>query len=172
LNPIEQKAALRADIQRRVREMTAEERQEYSDEICERVLEMSQWAEAQSVVLFSPLPSEPIITPLKLDCEARKISLVNIPQSMRSESDLHFPDAVDLVLVPGIAFSKERHRLGRGGGFFDRLLVGRAANAFKLGVCFSFQMLDNIPMEEHDMVMDAVVTNEGQSGSVIRAVGA
>jgi 5-formyltetrahydrofolate cyclo-ligase len=160
LNPIEQKAALRADIQRRVREMTTEERQEYSDEICERVLEMSQWAEAQSVVLFSPLPSEPIITPLKLDCEARKITVVNIPQSVRSESDFHFPDAVDLVLVPGIAFSKDRHRLGRGGGFFDRFLAGRAANAFKLGICFSFQILDNIPMEEHDIVMDAVVTNE------------
>jgi 5-formyltetrahydrofolate cyclo-ligase len=159
LNPIEQKAALRADIQRRVREMTAEERQEYSDEICERVLEMSQWAEAQSVVLFSPLPSEPIITPLKLDCEARRISAVNISQSARGESDLQLPDAVDLVLVPGVAFSKDRNRLGRGAGFFDRLLAGRAANAFKLGVCFSFQMLDNIPMEGHDIVMDAVITN-------------
>ena len=139
--------------------MTAEERQEYSDEICERVLEMTQWAEAQSVVLFSPLPGEPIITPLKLDCEARRIAAVNISQSARSNSDLHLPDTVDLVLVPGVAFFKDRHRLGRGAGFFDRFLAGRAANAFKLGVCFAFQMLDNIPMEGHDIVMDAVITN-------------
>jgi 5-formyltetrahydrofolate cyclo-ligase len=170
LNPIEQKAALRADMQRRVREMTVEERQEYSDEVCERVLEMSDWAEAKNVVLFLPLPSEPIITPLKLDCEARKITSLSIPQSVRNESHLHLPDTIDLILVPGVAFSKDRHRLGRGGGFFDRLLAGRAANAFKLGVCFSFQMLDNIPMEGHDIIMDAVVTNEGQSGSVIRPV--
>jgi 5-formyltetrahydrofolate cyclo-ligase len=159
LNSIEQKAAIRAEIHRRSREMTVEERQEYSDEICERILEMTQWAEAQSVVLFSPLPSEPIITPLKLDCEARKISSANIPQSVRSESDLHLPDAIDLILVPGIAFSKDGHRLGRGGGFFDRLLAGPAANALKLGVCFSFQLLDNIPCDSHDVLVDIVMTN-------------
>jgi len=139
--------------------MTVEERQEYSEEICERVLEMSEWAGAKNVVLFLPLPSEPIITPLKLDCEARKISSVNVPQSARSESDLHLPDAIDLILVPGVAFSKDHHRLGRGGGFFDRLLAGRAANAFKLGICFSFQVFDTIPTEGHDIVMNAVVTN-------------
>jgi len=139
--------------------MTVEERQEYSEEICEGVLEMSEWAEAKNVVLFSPLPSEPIITPLKLDCEARKISSVNVPQSARSESDLHLPDGIDLVLVPGVAFSKDHHRLGRGGGFFDRLLAGRAANAFKLGICFSFQVFDTIPTDGHDIVMNAVITN-------------
>jgi 5-formyltetrahydrofolate cyclo-ligase len=159
LNPIEQKAAVRAEVQRQLREMTVEERQEYSDEICERVLEMAEWAEAQKIVLFSPLPSEPIITPLKLDCEARKISSVTIPQNPRSESDLHLPDTIDLILVPGIAFSKDRYRLGRGGGFFDRLLAGPAAKAYKLGVCFSFQMLDGIPTERHDVAMNAVVTN-------------
>jgi len=159
LNSIEQKAALRAETQRRVREMTVEERQEYSEEICERVLEMSEWAEAKNVVLFLPVPSEPIITPLKLDCEARKISSVNVPQNARNESDLHLPDTIDLILVPGVAFSKDHHRLGRGGGFFDRLLAGRAANAFKLGICFSFQVFDTIPTEGRDIVMNAVITN-------------
>jgi len=159
LNSIEQKAAIRAEIQRQLREITVEERQEYSDEVCERVLEMEQWAEAQKVVLFSPLPSEPIITPLKLDCEARKIWSLNIPHNPRHESDLHLPDRIDLILVPGIAFSLHRHRLGRGGGFFDRLLSGPAGDAFKVGVCFSFQVLESIPTDSHDVAMDAVVTN-------------
>jgi 5-formyltetrahydrofolate cyclo-ligase len=154
-----QKATLRAQIQLRSREMTAEDRQGYSDEICERVLEMTRWAEAQSVILFSPLPSEPIITPLKLDCEARKVSCTTIAQSSRNESELQLPDTIDFILVPGVAFSKDRHRLGRGGGFFDRLLAGRAAKAFKLGLCFSFQLLESIPTEPHDIVMDAVVTD-------------
>ena len=139
--------------------MTVEEREEYSEEICERVLEMSEWAEAKQVVLFLPLPSEPIITPLKLDCEARKITSLSIPQSARNESDLHLPDTIDLILVPGVAFSKDRHRLGRGGGFFDRLLAGRAAKAFKVGICFSFQVLDTIPTEPHDIVMNAIVSD-------------
>lgn len=155
----DEKAILRETMRHRLREITSEEREALSEEICERVLEMAQWNEAQSVLLFSPLPGEPIITPLKLDCEARKVAYTNIPQSARNESDFHLPDAVDLILVPGLAFSKDRRRLGRGGGFFDRLLAGRAANAFKLGLCFSFQVLDSIPTEGHDIVMDVVVTD-------------
>lgn len=153
------KAALRAQMQQQLRAITAEDRESYSDEICERVMEMPEWLEAQNVVLFVPLPSEPIITPLKLDCDARKVSAALIPQTARNESDLHLPDKPDLILVPGLAFSKDRHRLGRGGGFFDRLLAGRAKDAFKLGVCFSFQLLDTIPTEGHDIVMDAVVSD-------------
>ena len=156
-----EKAALRTQMQQRLRALTAEERESYSDEICERVMETPQWLEAQNVVLFVPLPSEPIITPLKLDCEARKIGCANIPQTARNEADLHLPDAIDLILVPGLVFSKDLHRLGRGGGFFDRLLAGRAAKAFKLGICFSFQLLESIPIEPNDIVMDAVLTDSG-----------
>jgi 5-formyltetrahydrofolate cyclo-ligase len=153
------KKALRSEMQKQLRTPTAEDRQSLSDEICERILEMEQWAGAQNVILFTPLPSEPIITPLKLDCDARKVSCVTIPQSPKNESDLHLPETIDLILVPGLAFSKDRHRLGRGGGFFDRLLAGPAAKAFKVGIGFSFQLLDAIPTEGHDVVMDAVVTD-------------
>ena len=153
------KKALRAEMQQQLRALTLEDRQSLSDEICERVLEMAPWAEAQNLILFSPLPSEPIITPLKLDCDARKVSGATVPQNPKSESDLHLPETIDLILVPGLAFSKDRHRLGRGGGFFDRLLAGRAAKAFKVGICFSFQLLDTLPTAAHDIVMDAVVTD-------------
>jgi 5-formyltetrahydrofolate cyclo-ligase len=153
-----QKAALRSEMMKRVRQITAEDRESFSEEICEQVLEMAEWAEAQTAVLFVPLPSEPIITPLKLDCDARKVVCVSIPQSPKAEADLHLPDSIDLILVPGVAFSNDRQRLGRGGGFFDRLLAGRAAKAFKLGICFSFQIVDTMPVEGHDVVMDAVVT--------------
>jgi 5-formyltetrahydrofolate cyclo-ligase len=154
----QQKAALRSEMMKQIRQMTAEDRESFSDEICERVLEMTEWAEARTAVLFIPLPSEPMITPLKLDCDARHVSCATIPQSPKTEQDLHLPDTIDLILVPGLAFSKDRQRLGRGGGFFDRLLGGRAAQAFKLGICFSFQIVDTMPAETHDAVMDAVVT--------------
>ena len=141
-----------------VRQLTAEDRESFSEEICERVLEMAEWAQAQTAVLFIPLPSEPVITPLKLDCDARRVSCMNIPQSPKPETDLHLPDTIDLVLVPGVAFSRKRHRLGRGGGYFDRLLGGRAAQAFKLGICFSFQIVDHMATGPNDVTMDAVVT--------------
>jgi 5-formyltetrahydrofolate cyclo-ligase len=153
------KKALRSEMQQKLRALTSEDRQSLSDEICERVLEMAPWAEAQNLILFSPLPSEPIITPLKLDCDARKVSCATVPQSPKNESDLHLPETIDLILVPGLAFSKDRHRLGRGGGFFDRLLAGSAAKAFKIGICFSFQLVDTVPTEAHDIVMDAIVTD-------------
>ena len=153
------KAVLREEMRHRLRELTAEDRQSLSEEICERVLGLSQWLEAQNVILFSPLPSEPIITPLKLDCDARKVSAFIIPQTARTESELHLPETIDFILVPGLAFSKDRHRLGRGGGFFDRLLAGRAKEAFKLGVGFSFQLLDSVPTDAQDILMDAVVTD-------------
>jgi 5-formyltetrahydrofolate cyclo-ligase len=151
------KAALREVMRQRLRALTADDRESYSEEICERVLEMEQWAAATSVILFNPLPSEPIIAPLKLDCEARKARCVTIAQSPKP--DLHLPDNIDVIVVPGLAFSKDRHRLGRGSGYFDRLLAGPAKNAFKLGICFSFQLVDEVPTESHDVVMDGVVTD-------------
>ena len=154
----QQKASLRAEMMKQVRQMTAEDRESFSEEICERVLEMAQWAEARTAILFIPLPSEPVITPLKLDCDARKVTCVSIPQSPKPELELHLPETIDLILVPGLAFSRDRHRLGRGGGYFDRLLGGRCAQAFKLGICFSFQVVDQMPSEPHDVIMDAVVT--------------
>jgi 5-formyltetrahydrofolate cyclo-ligase len=154
----QQKAALRAEMMKQVRQLTAEDRESFSDEICERILEMAEWAQAQTAVLFIPLPSEPMITPLKLDCDARRILSTSIPQSPKTGNELHLPENIDLILVPGLAFSRDRHRLGRGGGFFDRLLGGRASQAFKLGICFSFQIVDVLPNEAHDVVLDAVVT--------------
>lgn len=159
-----EKATLREKMRQQLRGLTAEDRQSLSDEICERVMQLPQWLEAQSIVLFSPLPSEPIVTPLKLDCDARKVAVATIPQTAGSESNLHLPETMDLILVPGLAFSKDRHRLGRGGGFFDRLLAGRAAGAFKLGVCFAFQLLEAIPTEPNDTAIDAIVTERETVG--------
>ncbi len=86
-----------------------------------------------------------------------------IPPLLRVEADLELVETPDLILVPGVAFSRAGHRLGRGNGFYDRLLGGRAASAFKLGVCFSFQRLETIPLEPHDIVMDQVMTDSDDS---------
>jgi 5-formyltetrahydrofolate cyclo-ligase len=67
-------------------------------------------------------------------------------------------DQVEVAIVPGMAFDKAGHRLGRGKGFYDRLLP-RLTQAHKIGVCFPFQYLDEIPCEEHDVVMDEVISS-------------
>ena len=61
------------------------------------------------------------------------------------------------ALVPALAFDKKGHRLGRGGGYFDRVLKG--FHGFKVGVAYSWQWIkDTLPCEEHDVAMDVVVS--------------
>jgi 5-formyltetrahydrofolate cyclo-ligase len=65
-------------------------------------------------------------------------------------------DELDLILVPGVAFDRAGTRLGRGGGFYDRLLP--LYNATHVGICFDFQLVEKIPTEPHDCRMDLLVT--------------
>ena len=65
--------------------------------------------------------------------------------------------AVELIVVPGVAFDSEGNRMGRGRGFYDRLLKS-TPRAAKVGVAYDFQMLDHIATEPHDVRMDRVIT--------------
>ncbi|MBR1766972.1 MAG: 5-formyltetrahydrofolate cyclo-ligase [Bacteroidales bacterium] len=66
--------------------------------------------------------------------------------------------AVQLIAVPGVAFDSAGNRMGRGRGFYDRLLKS-TPNAVKIGLAYDFQMLDAIPTEPHDVKMDRVLTD-------------
>lgn len=65
-------------------------------------------------------------------------------------------EEIDLIIVPGVAFDRQCHRLGRGRGFYDRLLT--SLNVPKVGICFDFQLVDAVPVEPFDCPMDLVVT--------------
>lgn len=65
-------------------------------------------------------------------------------------------DSIDLVIVPGSAFSLKGERCGHGKGFYDRLLP-KLPHAFKMGVCFDFQLLEQVPTGELDVKMDDVI---------------
>jgi 5-formyltetrahydrofolate cyclo-ligase len=67
-------------------------------------------------------------------------------------------DTIDLVIIPGMAFDKNHNRMGRGKGYYDKLLP--SLKAYKLGICFDFQLLDHIPYDKNDVKMDGVITNE------------
>ena len=64
---------------------------------------------------------------------------------------------IDLILVPGVAFDKSGNRLGRGKGYYDKVL--RETGACKVGVCFDFQLVERVPVEPHDVKMDRVVAS-------------
>lgn len=65
-------------------------------------------------------------------------------------------DDVDIIIVPGLAFDKKGNRLGFGMGYYDTLLA--EMSALKVGFCYDFQLLDEIPVQEHDIPMDIVIT--------------
>lgn len=66
-------------------------------------------------------------------------------------------EQVQMIVVPGVAFDHNKNRMGRGRGFYDRLLKS-TPNAVKVGVAFSFQLFDTIPTEPFDVPMDEVIS--------------
>lgn len=132
---------------------------------------------AAVVMLFAPLWDEVDVKPLfkrALDAGKRVIlpTIVDgdiVPVELKcdtewrvGEYDIAEPQAepymgkIDMVLVPGVAFDNSGNRLGRGKGFYDRFLVNYPT-ASKIGICFEFQMLDEIPTEPFDLKMDEVI---------------
>ncbi len=72
------------------------------------------------------------------------------------------PHIIDFVLVPGLAFDRRGARLGYGGGFYDKLLAdGLSPGAWLVAGAFETQMVEKVPLDEHDVQMDVVVTENG-----------
>ncbi len=71
------------------------------------------------------------------------------------------PETIDLVVVPGVVLDHRGGRLGNGQGYYDRLLASVRPDAFLIGLCYEAQIIDEIPLEEHDVCMDKIVTEKG-----------
>ena len=78
-----------------------------------------------------------------------------------SSNDLYDEEILDVVIVPALAFDSKKNRIGFGGGYYDTFLekVRQKNNeALFIGVCYDFQIIDNIPTEKHDVTLDFVVS--------------
>ena len=64
-----------------------------------------------------------------------------------------------LMILPGLAFDKSGHRLGYGGGYYDRYLSQKGIACAKMAIAYSFQMINSVPYEEHDILVDDVITD-------------
>ncbi len=71
------------------------------------------------------------------------------------------PTDLDLIMVPGVAFDRNGGRTGHGKGYYDKLLQHARKDAPLVALAFECQLFDEIPMEPHDIFMDAVVTEVG-----------
>lgn len=64
-----------------------------------------------------------------------------------------------VALVPGLAFDRENFRLGRGKGFYDRFLASAGDSLYKIGIGYSFQLVEKVPREPHDKALDLIITS-------------
>lgn len=96
------------------------------------------------------------IRDLDADVENGKWGLLEPKVATTRRADSH---EIDCVVVPGLAFDSEGNRLGRGGGYFDRLLAGMRPEIPRIGLAFSFQMVDALPIEPHDRPVHVVLTS-------------
>lgn len=76
------------------------------------------------------------------------------PVAVETLSDHH-----SVALVPGLAFDRENFRLGRGKGFYDRFLASAGDSLYKIGIGYSFQLVEKVPREPHDKALDLVITS-------------
>ncbi len=71
-------------------------------------------------------------------------------------------DRIDIMLIPGVAFDRAGHRVGHGGGYYDRMLsYARHRSPFKLALAFAGQLFDAVPSDDHDIPVDAIATEDG-----------
>lgn len=70
------------------------------------------------------------------------------------------PEELDLVVVPGVVFDKKLNRIGFGKGYYDRILCRLKKDAKAVAVAYDFQVLEEVPSEEHDIKMDMIITEK------------
>lgn len=113
---------------------------------------------AQTVMVFTSVNGEPDTEPFIAWCLANDKHVV-LPEDDPAPD----PASVDVVIVPGTAFTVRGDRLGQGGGWYDRFLPGRRPDCVTVGVGFEPQLVDDLPTESHDVVLDEVVTDAGRA---------
>ncbi|QXE17510.1 5-formyltetrahydrofolate cyclo-ligase [Clostridium sp. 001] len=67
--------------------------------------------------------------------------------------------SIDLCYIPGVAFDKRGGRVGYGGGYYDRFFKKLRENSKKIALAYRFQVLDEVPMEKHDMFIDGIISD-------------
>lgn len=176
------KAIVREAARAAVRALTSADRASASRQLCDRLRAQTIWEQSQSILLFAPLADEPDVTPLitaalstgkevtlpRYDA-ARGVyeaaAIASLAELQPGRFGAREPGAgcpsirlnqLDFILVPGIAFDLAGRRLGRGKGFYDRLLAH--VRGHKCGAAFEAQIVAGLPEEPHDVRVDSILT--------------
>lgn len=183
LDPREQKSVLRRRIRDNLRTLSLAERSSASAGACSRLQQEMLWRAARCVLLYSPLPDELDLGALLTQALAagKTLALPRFDEAQGAYSACRVADLardlrtarfgvlepgpdcpalplnrLDFVAVPGVGFTLDGRRLGRGRGFYDRLLA--SVGGIKCGIAFDQQIVSDIPVEPHDIRLDYILT--------------
>jgi 5-formyltetrahydrofolate cyclo-ligase len=179
-----QKRALRREARARRDGLSPTERARMSDEVARKVLALPAVVDARTVMAFSSFGSEVDTGPIieRLERDGRRVALpltegrIIVAVAYRSGDQVKpssfgalepaggekvAPEQIDVVVVPGLAFDRSGHRVGYGRGFYDRFLGALRPDALTVGICFSVQLVDEVPHGRGDRAVDLVVTEDG-----------
>ena len=172
------KKTLRREVRARVAQVAVADARERSEAIVREVERHLAVSGAMVVALFSPLGDEPQLWPL-VERLAQRVSVV-LPRVEGDVMNFYSYDScamakgayginepqnglpvdvgeIDVIVVPGVAFTDCGARMGRGKGYYDRYLSQSGCRALKIGVCYREQVVESIPTEPHDVMMDTVI---------------
>lgn len=175
------KTDLRQRIRKRVKALAVETIKQESTCLMEKLAAHPLFQKAQVVMLYCSLPDEvnthalisqycqskivllPVVCGNDIQLKVCKglddmqIGAYGIQEPVGH--DYKNLECIDLIVVPGMAFDRQGNRLGRGKGYYDRFLSDkRLSKAYKIGICFSCQLVDEVPTDENDVKMDEVIT--------------
>ncbi|MDR0364340.1 MAG: 5-formyltetrahydrofolate cyclo-ligase [Bacteroidales bacterium] len=178
-NVDEEKKIIRSQI-RKLKELLPEEKRiAKSKRILTQVEQLSYFREASAVMLYWSMDDEvythdfirywgdkkQIILPCVSGDELLLRRFENIETMRKGETFSIFepsgelfqhPENIDLIIVPGVAFDQSNNRIGRGKAYYDKLL--KSSQSFKLGICFDFQLLKHVPIDQYDVKMDLIIS--------------
>lgn len=168
---------------------------EASKIICSKIINHHQFKDAQNILVYIPFRKEVEIKELieeawrlgkgvlvpKTEKQHRQMSIYEITSWQDLELGnygIYEPkvndkmpfiiDNINLVIVPGVAFDAKGFRLGYGGGYYDRFFDRFKKQPFKIGVAFEMQMVEQLPVDEHDYPVDQIITEERNTTEQIR----
>lgn len=156
--------------------LSSEQREELSARIFHEAERLPAFARAKVVALFASLKDEPLTAPaLERWSRSKRIVLPRVegdimrfydydPASMNDSGSFGIsepestalcrPEEIDFIIVPGVAFTAAGMRLGRGKGFYDKYLSQPGFRAFKAGVCYPHQVVEELPADPFDVPVD------------------
>lgn len=172
------KCTLRRAVRAEIVKLTPEERKALSAQIFSKIESLPEVAEASVVALFASLPDEPqtaeIIERLSRTkrvvlprIEGEEMEFYDISEGLcegafgimePTAATPVSPAEIDVMIVPGVAFTHDGARCGRGKGFYDKYLSHNKFRAYTIGVCYPCQIVNELPIEPHDKIIDKVVT--------------